>query len=199
METGPVGGITAQGVAFGANVNTRAMLEMPSQFDFYHGGGLDVCYLSFAEVDEKGNVGVHKFGGKIMGTGGFIDISTNAKKVAFCGTLTAGGLKTDVGGGELKITQEGKFKKMVKKLPEVTFSAEGALRKGQEILYITERAVFKLEKDGLHLIEVAPGVDVEKDIVAQMEFKPVISANLKTMDKRLFTDAPMGITLPSHS
>ena len=196
VETGPIGGVSAQGIAFGANVNTRAMLDMPSQFDFYHGGGLDVCYLSFAEVDEQGNVNVHKFNGKIVGTGGFIDISANAKKVAFCGTLTAGSLKTQIKDEKLEISQEGRFKKFVKFLPEVTFSAKAALEKNQEILYITERAVFKLEKDGLLLIEVAPGVDLQKDILEQMEFKPRISPDLKEMDSRLFIDKPMGFVLP---
>lgn len=196
VETGAVGGITSQGVAFGANVNTRALLDMPAQFDFYHGGGLDVCYLSFAEVDEEGNVNVHKFNGKVMGTGGFVDIHQTSKKVVFCGTLTAGSLKTEIKNGQLSITQEGKFKKFVKKLPEITFSGKLAAQKGQEIYYITERAVFKLEKDGLHLIEIAPGVDLQKDILDKMEFTPVVSKGVKQMDKRLFIDQPMGIVLP---
>ena len=196
VETGAVGGITTQGVAFGANVNTRAMLDMPAQFDFYHGGGLDVCYVSFAEVDSMGNVGVHKFNGKIMGTGGFVDICTNAKKVAFCGTLTAGGLKTDISGGKLNIVNEGRFKKFIKKLPEITFSAEAAAAKGQEVLYITERAIFHLEKGGLVLTEVAPGVDVEKDVLAHIEFRPRVASDLKLMDPRLFRPEKMGVVLP---
>lgn len=195
VETGAVGGITSQGVAFGANVNTRALLDMPAQFDFYHGGGLDVCYLSFAEVDEQGNVNVHKFNGKIMGTGGFVDIHQTSKKVIFCGTLTAGSLKTDIKDGKLHITQEGKFKKLVKSLPEITFSGKLAAQKGQEVYYITERAVFKLEKDGLHLIEIAPGVDLQKDVLDKMEFAPVVAKDLKLMDARLFLDQPMGLIL----
>lgn len=196
VETGPVGGITTQGVAFGANVNTRAIMDMPSQFDFYHGGGLDVCYLSFAEVDQEGNVGVHKFNGKIMGTGGFVDISAASKKIIFCGTLTAGSLKTEVKNGKINITQEGRVKKFIKKLPEITFSGKTALDRGLEVIYITERAVFRLEKDGLHLVEIAPGVDLEKDILAQMDFKPIVAKDLKQMDERMFHDKVMGITLP---
>ena len=196
VETGPVGGITTRGIAFGANVNNRAIMDMPAQFDFYHGGGLDVCYLSFAEVDQQGNVGVHKFNGKIMGTGGFLDISASSKKIIFCGTLTASGLKTHVGEGKIQILNEGKIKKFIKKLPEITFSAKAALDKNLEVLYVTERAVFKLERDGLHLIEIAPGVDLQKDILEHMDFKPTVSPNLKTMDERMFWDKPMGITLP---
>ncbi|MCL2896002.1 acyl CoA:acetate/3-ketoacid CoA transferase [Brenneria tiliae] len=196
VETGPIGGITTQGVAFGANVNTRAILDMTSQFDFYHGGGLDVCYLSFAEVDSQGNVGVHKFNGKIMGTGGFIDISATSKKIIFCGTLTAGSLKTDVGEGKLKIVQEGRVKKFIKQIPEVTFSGKIALERGLDVRYITERAVFTLKPDGLHLIEIAPGVDLDRDILAQMDFQPIISADLKLMDERMFFDRAMGFVLP---
>ncbi|PWC12570.1 acyl CoA:acetate/3-ketoacid CoA transferase [Brenneria corticis] len=196
VETGPIGGITTQGVAFGANVNTRAILDMTSQFDFYHGGGLDVCYLSFAEVDSQGNVGVHKFNGKIMGTGGFIDISATSKKIIFCGTLTAGSLKTDVGEGKLKIVQEGRVKKFIKQIPEVTFSGKIALERGLDVRYITERAVFTLKQDGLHLIEIAPGVDLDRDILAQMDFQPIISSDLKLMDERMFYDRAMGFVLP---
>lgn len=195
VETGPIGGITTQGVAFGANVNTRAILDMTSQFDFYHGGGLDVCYLSFAEIDRHGNVGVHKFNGKIIGTGGFIDISATSKKIIFCGTLTAGSLKTDVGDGKLTIVQEGKVKKFIQEIPEITFSGKIALERGLDVRYITERAVFTLKADSLHLVEIAPGVDLEKDILAQMDFTPVISPDLKLMDTRLFFDDVMGFVL----
>ncbi|ENF2917640.1 acyl CoA:acetate/3-ketoacid CoA transferase [Escherichia coli] len=196
VETGPIGGITSQGIAFGANVNTRAILDMTSQFDFYHGGGLDVCYLSFAEVDQHGNVGVHKFNGKIMGTGGFIDISATSKKIVFCGTLTAGSLKTEITDGKLNIVQEGRVKKFIRELPEITFSGKIALKRGLDVRYITERAVFTLKEDGLHLIEIAPGVDLQKDILDKMDFTPVISPELKLMDERLFIDAAMGFVLP---
>ncbi|HGW8094873.1 TPA: acetate CoA-transferase YdiF, partial [Escherichia coli] len=177
-------------------VNTRAILDMTSQFDFYHGGGLDVCYLSFAEVDQHGNVGVHKFNGKIMGTGGFIDISATSKKIVFCGTLTAGSLKTEITDGKLNIVQEGRVKKFIRELPEITFSGKIALERGLDVRYITERAVFTLKEDGLHLIEIAPGVDLQKDIFDKMDFTPVISPELKLMDERLFIDAAMGFVLP---
>lgn len=193
MKKGAIGNV---GVAFGANVNTRAILDMTAQFDFYHGGGLDVCYLSFAEVDQHGNVNVHKFNGKIMGTGGFIDISATSRKIVFCGTLTAGGLKTEVGEGSLRITQEGRVTKFVESLPEITFSGKVALERGLDVRYITERAVFTLKEDGLHLIEVAPGVDIERDVCSKMAFRPIIDENLKTMDPCLFTDAVMGFKLP---
>ncbi|HFS3071352.1 TPA: acyl CoA:acetate/3-ketoacid CoA transferase [Escherichia coli] len=196
VETGPIGGITSQGIAFGANVNTRAILDMTSQFDFYHGGSLDVCYLSFAEVVQHGNVGVHKFNGKIMGTGGFIDISATSKKIIFCGTLTAGSLKTEITDGKLNIVQEGRVKKFIRELPEITFSGKIALERGLDVRYITERAVFTLKEDGLHLIEIAPGVDLQKDILDKMDFPPVISPELKLMDERLFIDAAMGFVLP---
>jgi len=193
VELGPVGGASAQGIFFGATVNMQAMLDMPSQFDFYDGRGLDVSFLSFAEIDRHGNVNVHKFNGKIMGTGGFVDISQNSKKVIFCGTLTAGGLKTSIEEDKLKVLQEGKFLKMVSEVPEITFNGKDAYNRGQEVFYITERAVFKLEADGLELIEIAPGMDLEKDVLSHMAFTPTISEHLKLMDPRLFKPEPMNL------
>ena len=166
---------------------------MPSQFDFYDGGGLDVAFLSFAELDAKGNVNVHKFNGKIMGTGGFVNICSGSKKVVLCGTLRAGGLKTEVGNGQIKVVQEGRFEKMIPECEEITFSGEQALKQGQKVVYITERAVFELTEEGVVLTEVAPGIDVEKDIIAQMGFKPIISKELKPMDERIFQDEKMNI------
>lgn len=193
VETGPIGGVSAQGIFFGASVNMQAMLDMPAQFDFYDGGGLDVCFLSFAELDQLGNVNVHKFNGKIMGTGGFVNICQNTKKVIFCGTLTAGGLKVAIENGKVVIKQEGKFKKMIPQVPEITFNGSDAIKRGQEVLYITERAVFRLTEKGMMLCEVAPGMDVEKDIVLKMGFTPIISSELTEMDQRLFIDSPMNI------
>lgn len=193
VETGPIGGVTAQGIFFGASVNFQAILEMPSQFDFYDGGGLDVAFLSFAEVDKTGNVNVHKFNGKIMGTGGFINICQNTKKVVFCGTMTAGGLKTTVADGKLRIDQEGRFNKFLPELSEITFNGKDALSRGQEVWFVTERAVFRLTKGGLELCEIAPGLDVEKDIIQQMLFTPIIAADLKKMDKRIFMEENMGV------
>lgn len=193
VETGAIGGVTAQGIFFGASINMRALVDMPTQFDFYDGGGLDVCFLSFAELDAQGNINVHKFNGKVVGTGGFVNISQNTKKAVFCGTLKAGGLKTLVEGGTIKILQEGRFCKMVEKVDEITFSAKQALLREQEVLYITERAVFRLSEKGLVLYEIAPGMDVERDVIAHMAFRPIVSENLKQMDARIFSDQPMGL------
>ncbi len=142
---------------------------------------------------------MHKFNGKIMGTGGFIDISATSKKIIFCGTLTAGSLKTEVSEGTLKIVQEGRVKKFIKEIPEITFSGKIALERGLDVRYITERAVFTLKEDGLHLVEIAPGVDLERDILSQMDFKPIISGNLKLMDERMFYDNVMGFVLPEDN
>ncbi len=193
VELGPIGGISAQGIYFGASVNTQALLDMPSQFDFYDGGGLDICFLSFAEVDQMGNVNVHRFNGKIMGTGGFIDISQNSKRIIFNGTLTAGGLRTTVEDGTIRVLQEGKFKKFVKQVQEITFNGRDVLQRGQEVIYVTERAVFRLTLDGLELCEIAPVINFETDVIAQMGFRPKIASDLKEMDERLFLPHPMGI------
>lgn len=193
IETGPIGGVTAQGIFFGASVNSKALSDMPAQFDFYGGGGLDICFLSFAEVDPLGNVNVSRFNGKIQGVGGFIDISSRSRKIIFSGTLTAGGLKTEVGDGRITITNEGRFKKFLTKTEEVSFSAAEAVRNGQEVLYLTERAVFRLTCSGIMLTEVAPGIDIERDIVAHMGFRPLIADEVTVMDSRIFTDGMMAI------
>lgn len=193
VETGPIGGVTAQGIFFGASINNRAVIDMPAQFDFYDGGGLDICFLSFAEVDQAGNVNVSRFNGKIVGTGGFINITSNSKKVIFSGTLTAGGLQTNIVDGSVRIHQEGRFQKFVPQVEEITFNGTEAIKQGKEVLYITERAVFELTPEGLELVEIAPGVDIEKDILSHMGFQPRVSPNLKTMDRRLFIEDPMGI------
>ncbi len=193
VELGPVGGVSAQGIFFGASVNTKAILDMPSMFDFYDGGGLDICFLSFAELDKKGNVNVSRFNNKVMGVGGFIDISSGSKKVVFSGTFTAGGLKTDIEDGKLRIVNEGRFKKLRDEVEEISFSGENAIRTGQDIIYLTERATFRLTKSGLELFEIAEGLDLEKDILAHMEFHPLIAKDLKTMDPRLFCDGVMGL------
>jgi acetate CoA-transferase len=193
VETGPVGGVGAQGIFFGATANMQALMDMPSQFDFYDGGGLNTSFLSFAEFDQQGNVNVHRFNGKIMGTGGFVNISQNSKKVVFCGTLTAGGLKVSFADGKLLIDSEGKFRKLLARVPEVTFNGADAVRRGQEVIFVTERAVFRMTPEGIELTEVAPGIDVERDILAHMDFRPKMAATIKTMDSRLFRPEIMGI------
>jgi propionate CoA-transferase len=192
VEAGIVGGMPTGGLDFGGAINPQAIIDMPDQFDFYDGGGLDLTGLGMAQADAEGNVNSSKFGPKLAGCGGFINISQNAQKVLFMGAFTAGGLKIAVEDGKLSILQEGKTKKFVKKVDQITFSGKVAGKNGQEIFYITERAVFRLHDGKMELIEVAPGIDIEKDILANMEFSPIIN-NVKEMDSRIFDPKPMGI------
>lgn len=188
VEPGAIGGTPAGGLSFGASVSPQAIIDQPYQFDFYDGGGLDVAFLGLAQCDSTGDINVSKFGPKIAGCGGFINISQNAKKVIFCGTFTAGGLKVQVTENGINILNEGKSKKFIEAVEQITFSSKTANLNNQPVFYVTERAVFKLSKDGLELIEIAPGIDLEKDIINNMEFRPIISENLKVMDKKIFQD-----------
>ena len=188
-EQGLIGGAPSSDA--GAAINYTSIIDQPYQFDFYDGGGLDLAFLSFAQVDAGGSVNVSRFNGRIIGVGGFVNISQFAKKVIFSGTFTAGGVGIGWQDGKTVISKEGRFKKFVRSLEQVSYHGPFAQERGQEALYITERAVFKRGANGLELIEIAPGVDLERDILGQMEFKPVISPDLKEMDARIFFDRPM--------
>ena len=193
-EVGGIGGVPAGGKDFGAATNVDCILEQPAQFDFYDGGGLDVAFLGLAQMDAAGNINVSKFGPKIAGCGGFINITQNAKKVVYCGTFTAGGLKVAVEDGRLMIQQEGRVRKLLPQVEQVTFSGEYAAKHGQHVLYVTERAVFTLTPEGVELTEIAPGVDLQKDVLDQMDFEPIVK-DVKLMDERIFRPEPMGLTL----
>ncbi len=193
VEAGPVGGVPAGGLLFGLALNADSILDQSVQFDFYDGGGVDLAFLGLAECDEAGNINVSKMGPRVTGCGGFINITQNAKRLFFCGTFTAKGLKIAVEDGKLTILNEGSAKKFLKQVGHVTFSGEYAREVGQPVLYITERAVFELRADGLHLTEVAPGIDIERDILAHMDFTPKMDVPPKLMDARIFRPEVMGL------
>ena len=192
VEPGPIGGMPVGGLSFGATINMECLIEEPQMVDFYDGGGLDITFLGMAQIDEKGNNNVSRFGKKFPGCGGFINISQNSRKVVFMGSFTTNGLKTRVDNGKLIIEQEGKVKKFIQKVEQITFSGEMGAKKGQQVLYITERAVFRLVPEGIELIEIAPGIDLEADILAQMEFQPRISENLTRMNDKYFKPEIIG-------
>jgi propionate CoA-transferase len=191
-EPGVIGGMPQRGLDFGAAVNTQALLHQNQQFDFYDGGGLDLACLGAAEIDRFGNVNVSRFGTRLAGAGGFINISQNARRLVFAGTFTATGLKIDIVNGTVMIISEGTTRKFVNQVEQVTFSGPLAAASRQSVHFVTERCVFRLGADGLELVEVAPGIDIERDILAQMDFRPVIK-KVALMDARIFQPAAMGL------
>ncbi len=192
VEGGAIGGVPQGGARFGASMNPEALIDHPYQFDFYDGGGLTMAFLGLAQCDRTGSINVSKFGTHIAGCGGFPHIPQKTKQVYFCGTFTAGGLKIAIKDGALQILQEGKMKKFVKNVDQITFSGPYAARQQRRVFYITERCVFELTAAGLHLLEVAPGIDVKRDILDQMEFTPIIDT-YKTMNIKIFAEALMGL------
>ena len=186
IESGVFGGIPKLAPDFGTAYNPDAIIRHDDQFVYYGSGGIDVAFLGFAEIDNTGSVNVSKFGGRLFGCGGFIDISQNAKKVIFCGTFTSGGLEADVNENGIEIVNEGRYNKFVKSIEQITFNGEFAIRSGHSVFYITERCVFELTESGLKLIEIAPGIDLQKDILSCMEFVPLVSSDLKEMPNEIF-------------
>lgn len=191
-EPGIVGGIPQGGLDFGAALNPEAVIQQNQQFDFYDGGGLDLACLGMAQADAEGNVNVSRFGRKLAGAGGFINISQNAKKLLFAGTFTAGGLKVELADDTLVVAAEGRAQKFIDQVEQTTFSGTYAVETGQPVFYVTERCVFQRTREGMQLIEVAPGIDVERDILRHMKFRPIVK-DPRPMNPLIFKPDPMGL------
>ncbi len=191
-EPGVIGGVPATGGNFGAAVNPDALIEQSQQFDFYQGGGLDLAVLGMAQLDRDGNVNVSRFGSRLTGAGGFVDISQTARTVVFVGTFTAGGLRVQIDDGQVQIVTEGDQRKLVERVEQITFNGRYAASLGQQVLYVTERAVFRATEAGLALVEIAPGVDLEREVLGQMDFAPIVG-EVAEMDRRIFADQAMGL------
>ncbi|MEM7134297.1 MAG: CoA-transferase [Chloroflexota bacterium] len=188
IEHGTYGGLLLEGTQFGFAQNPTCMIDSPSQFDFYSGGGLDIAFLGFGEFDAQGNVNVSKLGGVTVGPGGFIDIAQNARKVVFCGAFEAKGAKYRIGNGQLQIDAYGEIPKAVERVDQITFSGQQAIATGQRVLYVTERAVFELKADGMRVLEVAPGIDLQRDVVQRMGFMPILAETISPMSSECFNE-----------
>ena len=191
-EPGVIGGMPQGELNFGAALNPDAVIQQNQQFDFYDGGGLDLAVLGMAQADSQGNVNVSRFGGRLAGAGGFINISQNARKVVFTGAFTAGGLVTVIENGQLHIVQEGRSRKFIERVEQITFSGSFAAEVGQPVLYVTERCVLQRTGEGVELTEVAPGIDIGRDILSHMDFRPIVR-DPRPMDASLFRPEPMGM------
>ena len=195
VEQGILGGLPGVGLDSGTAVNPTAIIDMPSTFDLYDGGGLDFAGLAFAQIDRRGNVNVARVGDTPIGPGGFIDISQKARTIVFCGTLRGGGLDIRLDDGELRIVRDGRYPKFVEDVQYVSFNAEWARALGQQVRYVTERAVFRLGERGVELIEIAPGVDLRHDVLDRMGFTPMMPTSPRLMDRRFFLPGPAGIRI----
>lgn len=192
IEQGAIAGIPTTGLNFGAMFNPTAIVDDPYQFDFFHGGGLDMAFLGFAQVDRHGNINSTRFGNYITGSGGSVDISSSAKKLVYCGTFAVKS-EQGIGADGITISNRGTIKKFINQVDQVSFSGKSALARKQSVYYVTERAVFTLTEEGVTLLEIAPGVDLQKDVLEMMEFEPVISPNLKTIDQIIYRDEKLGL------
>lgn len=195
VEAGPIGGTPAEGLSCGASENPEAIVDQPAQFAFYDGGGLDMAFLGLAELDVQGNVNVSMFGEGasriVAGVGGFIDITQSTRRLVFMGTLTAGGLEVATGDGRLRIASEGRARKIVPQVEHLSFNGPYAERLGTDVLYLTERAVFRVIAGRLTLVEIAPGIDLEREVLAHCPPGVAVSDDLKTMDERIFHERAM--------
>ena len=192
IEQGAIAGIPTTGLNFGAMFNPSAIIDDAYQFDFFQGGGLDMAFLGFAQVDQFGNINSTRFGNFVTGSGGSIDISSSAKKIIYCGTFAVKS-EQQISAAGLSITNPGTIKKFVSRVQQVSFSGQSAIERGQTILYVTERAVFKLTPEGVMLIEIAPGADLEKDVLEMMDFQPLISDDLKTINETIYQPCRLGL------
>ena len=187
VDTGNFGGMVGSREYFGMNYNLDARMRHEMTWDFIYSGGLDVAYLSFAEIDQHGNVNVSMYGDRMNGCGGFVDISQTVKRIVFSGTMVVGSQST-CSNNELVIEQEGHTKKFVEQVKNLDFNAAYSRKLGQEVYYVTERAVFQLTDDGLKLIEIAPGLDLEKDVLANLAFQPIIADDLKMINRDIYQE-----------